>query len=63
VAHLQRSGRGDQLVVLVVLTPESLNNQQKNLLKELGNSLTGSNLPPKEKWKTWIDGVRDAFGE
>jgi molecular chaperone DnaJ len=63
VAHVQKNGRGDQLVLLVVLTPESLNDKQRQLLKELGASLSPSNLPPKEKWKTWIDGVKDAFGE
>jgi molecular chaperone DnaJ len=63
VAHVQRNGRGDQLVLLVVLTPESLNDAQKRLLKELGASLTPNNQPPKDKWKNWIDGVKDAFGE
>lgn len=63
VSHLQRSGRGDQIIILVVLTPESLNEKQRNMLKELGRSLTDENMPKPEKWKTWIDGVRDAFGE
>jgi molecular chaperone DnaJ len=63
VAHVQRGGRGDQLVILIVLTPDSLNDTQKRLLRELGASMTPSNLPPKEKWKTWINGVKDAFGE
>jgi molecular chaperone DnaJ len=63
VSHLQRSGRGDQIVILVVLTPESLNDRQRKMLKELGNSLTSQNMPPREKWKSWVDGVRDAFGE
>jgi molecular chaperone DnaJ len=63
VSHLQRSGRGDQLVLLVVLTPSSLNNEQRQLLKELGHSLTSENLPSREKWKSWMDGIRDAFGE
>jgi molecular chaperone DnaJ len=63
VAHVQRGGRGDQLVLLVVLTPESLNDTQKRLLKDLGANLTPSNMPPKDKWKSWIDGVKDAFGE
>ncbi len=63
VTHVQRGGRGDQLVVLVVLTPDSLNDKQKQLLKELAGTLTPNNMPPSEKWRTWIDGVRDAFGE
>jgi molecular chaperone DnaJ len=63
IAHLNKGGRGDQLVILVVITPESLNDKQRQLLKELGSSLTPGNMPPREKWKNWIDGVRDAFGE
>jgi molecular chaperone DnaJ len=63
ISHLNRSGRGDQLVLLLVLTPESLNDKQKQLLKELAGSLTADNIPGREKWKTWMDGIRDAFGE
>jgi molecular chaperone DnaJ len=63
IAHVNRNGRGDQLILLVVLTPNSLNDRQKQLMKELGNSFTPDNLPNREKWKDWIDGVRDAFGE
>jgi molecular chaperone DnaJ len=63
VAHVQRPGRGDQLVILVVLTPDSLNDKQKQLLKELGGTLTPSNMASREKWKTWLNGIRDAFGE
>jgi molecular chaperone DnaJ len=63
IAHLNKGGRGDQLVILVVLAPEGLNDKQRQLLKELGNSLTTGNLPSRDKWKNWIDGVRDAFGE
>jgi molecular chaperone DnaJ len=63
IAHLNKGGRGDQLVILVVLSPEGLNDKQRQLLKELGNSLTSGNMPSRDKWKNWIDGVRDAFGE
>jgi molecular chaperone DnaJ len=63
ISHLNRSGRGDQLVLLVVVIPESLNDKQKQLLKELEKSFTPSNMPPPEKWKTWLDGVKNAFGE
>ncbi|HEX7475995.1 MAG TPA: molecular chaperone DnaJ [Dehalococcoidales bacterium] len=63
VTHVQRGGRGDQLVILVVITPDALNDKQRKLLKDLGDSFSGENLPKREKWKTWIDGVRDAFGE
>jgi molecular chaperone DnaJ len=63
ISHLNRSGRGDQLILLLVLTPESLNDKQKQLLKELAGSLTPDNVPKRDKWKTWMDGIRDAFGE
>jgi molecular chaperone DnaJ len=63
IAHVNRNGRGDQLILLVVLTPNSLNDRQKQLMKELGSSFTPDNLPNREKWKDWIDGVRDACGE
>jgi molecular chaperone DnaJ len=63
ISHVNRNGRGDQLILLIVLTPNSLNDRQKQLLKELGSSLTPDNIPTREKWKDWIDGVRDAFGE
>jgi molecular chaperone DnaJ len=63
VTHVQRGGRGDQLVLLVVITPDSLNDKQKQLLKELAGSLKPENLPPRQKWKDWMDGIKDAYGE
>jgi len=63
VSHLQRGGRGDQLVLLVVVTPDSLNDKQRRMLKELGSSLTPSNMPPPDKRKQWMDGIRDVYGE
>jgi molecular chaperone DnaJ len=62
VSHLKRNGRGDQIILLVVVTPETLNDKQRQLLKELGASLTGQNMPAPEKWKNWLDGAKDAFG-
>jgi molecular chaperone DnaJ len=44
VPHLRGMGRGDQLVVLRVVTPESLNKEQRRLFEELSRSLGG------EKW-------------
>jgi molecular chaperone DnaJ len=63
ISHLNRSGRGDQLVILVIVTPESLSEKQRQLLKELAATFTSSNMPPSEKWKSWLDGVKSAFGE
>ncbi len=39
IPHLHGMGRGDQLVILRVVTPESLNKEQKKLFEELGKSL------------------------
>ena len=40
IPHLHRNGRGDQLVMLFVVTPESLTEKQRQLFKELSNSLS-----------------------
>ena len=63
VTHLKRSGRGDQIILLTVLTPEQLNDKQRQMLKELGASLTEQNMPSPEKRKNWLDGAKEAFGE
>jgi molecular chaperone DnaJ len=39
IPHLRGGGRGDQLVVLRVVTPESLNREQRKLFEELAKSL------------------------
>lgn len=39
IPHLHRSGRGDQLVRLIVVTPESLSKKQRQLFQELADSL------------------------
>ena len=39
ILHLHRSGRGDQLVTLFVVTPESLTETQRRLFQELAGSL------------------------
>ena len=40
ISHLHRNGRGDQLVTLLVVTPESLTEKQRQLFQELANSLS-----------------------
>lgn len=39
IAHLRRNGHGDQIVKLLVVTPESLTKEQRTLFKELADSL------------------------
>ncbi len=60
--YLQRNGRGDQLVTLVVVTPDSLTKQQRQIFEELAKSLGSTNMPPPEKWKGLLDRIRNAYG-
>jgi molecular chaperone DnaJ len=39
IAHLHGSGHGDQLIRLLVVTPESLTREQRRLFEELAKSL------------------------
>ncbi len=61
ITRLNRNGRGDEVILLVVVTPDSLNDKQKQLLKEFAGSLTPGNMPSAEKWKGWLDGIKNAF--
>ena len=40
IPHLRRNGRGDQLVTLLVVTPDALNKKQRQLFQELADSLS-----------------------
>jgi molecular chaperone DnaJ len=51
VPRLHKDGHGDQLVTLFVATPKSLTVKQRQLLKELGDSLGPANMPKPEKGK------------
>lgn len=60
VPFLRRTGRGDQKVVVRVATPTNLNESQKSLLRELGETL-GREIVP-QNGKGFFDKVKDAFG-
>lgn len=60
VPHLRDSGRGDQLIRVSVIVPTELNDKQKKLLKELGETF-GTTVTPQEN-KGFFDKVKDAFG-
>ncbi|GAI12334.1 unnamed protein product, partial [marine sediment metagenome] len=62
IPHLHRSGRGDQLVTLFVVTPEALTEKQRQLLQELANSLGPANAPSPKKWKGLLDRFRNVYG-
>ncbi len=51
IAHLHRGGHGDQLVTLFVATPDKLTEKQRQLLRELGESLGPANTPNPKKWR------------
>ncbi len=62
ITHLKRGGRGDLVVVLVVVVPDSLTDKQRKLLKELAETFTPSNMPSGDKWKGWMDAFKNIFG-
>ncbi len=47
IPHLNGRGRGDQLVTVDVVTPGSLNTEQRRLFEELANSLDGNKKKKK----------------
>jgi molecular chaperone DnaJ len=59
VPHLRGSGRGDQLVIINVEIPKSLNSDQRQLFEKLGKSL-GTEVKPQERG--FIDRLKDAMG-
>ncbi|MGI6209613.1 MAG: molecular chaperone DnaJ [Anaerolineae bacterium] len=60
VPHLQRPGRGDQLVVIRVLTPTNLNAKQRRLMEELAESLGENNLATDEP--SFIERMKGVLG-
>ncbi len=49
IPHLSRSGNGDLLIKLTVVTPQSLDDEQARLLAELGKSLGTAQMPQQKK--------------
>lgn len=61
--HLHRGGRGDQLVRVCVVTPQSLDEKQRRLFQELSRTLGQAAMPPEEREeKGFFNRVKDAFG-
>ncbi len=60
IAHLRGGGRGDMLVKVRVVTPETLNDYQRKLLEELAKSM-GQEVTPQDG-KGLFDKIKDAFG-
>jgi molecular chaperone DnaJ len=61
-----RSGRGDLLVTVTVITPKKLTKDQKKLLEQLGASLPKEKFEPtpldEQSDKGLFDRVKDIFG-
>jgi len=49
VPHLRGGGRGDQLVMVHVITPEALDEKQRRLFEELAKTLPPASMPKDEK--------------
>jgi molecular chaperone DnaJ len=62
VSHLNKSGRGDQLVTLFVVIPDKLTEKQRQLFQELADTLGPNNIPSTKKWKGWLDRFKTTFG-
>ncbi len=59
VPYLRSNGRGDQLVIINVSIPTSLNSEQRELVEKLGKSL-GTEVIPQER--SFFDKLRDVLG-
>lgn len=60
VPYLRRTGRGDEIVTVVVATPERLSPEQRQLYKELGATLPAAEVVERERglWNR----VKERFG-
>ncbi|HEY63758.1 MAG TPA: molecular chaperone DnaJ [Caldilineae bacterium] len=61
VPYLRRHGRGDQLVSIRVVVPTELNEEQRELLRKLGETLGTQNL--NEESRSVFGKIMDAIGD
>jgi molecular chaperone DnaJ len=59
IPHLRSNGRGDQLVIVNVSIPTSVDGEQRDLIEKLGKSL-GKEVIPQERG--FFDKLRDVLG-
>jgi molecular chaperone DnaJ len=59
VPHLRSNGRGDQLVIVNVSIPTTLDDDQRDLIEQLGKSL-GTEVIPQERG--FFDKLKDVLG-
>ena len=63
VPHLQNERRrGDQLISIIVATPQHLTSQQRTILQELGDTLQVDESSEGAGDKGWFDKVKDTLG-
>ena len=62
VPYLRRGGRGDQLVVVQVQTPQKLTDEQRQLFEQLSATL-GSEPVISKKKKGFFESLREALFE
>jgi molecular chaperone DnaJ len=61
VPHLRRNGRGDQLVVVHVVVPKNLTDEQKELMQKLARTLGKEVIP--QRGKGIFSQLKDALGD
>lgn len=59
IPYLQGSGKGDQHVTVQVVTPTNLSEEQKEILKNFGETLNKTNFQVKDK--SFFEKVKDVF--
>lgn len=59
IPYLRRRGRGDQLVQIQIWTPDKLTNDDKNLLRRLGES---ESFKPPKSTKSFFSKLRETLG-
>lgn len=59
VSHLKGDGRGDQLVMVHVVTPQSLDERQRKVFEELAKTLGEASLPKEDRG--FFRRIKDVF--
>ena len=59
---LRAAGRGDQHVIVNVMVPRNLSDEQRELLERFAVSVNGENLEPERDAECCSRSVRHAFG-
>jgi molecular chaperone DnaJ len=63
VTPVRGGSTGDLMCRILVETPVNLNNKQKELLKELRVSMSGSDNKNSPKQSSWFEGMKNFFGD